>query len=249
MVQSVCGMEISAMFEKYVVLDFEMTGLRAKTDRILEVGAVCVRFGKPEETLSALIRQSKPLPKKITELTGITDEMASGGRELDEVMEELIDFLDGQILVGQNIIFDYSFLKQWEVNHKYVIERKASDTLKLARKFLPEGEKKDLESLCAYFDIKRNQAHRALDDAIETAQVFECLKERYYAGNEEEFLPKVLQYKAKKQSPATPRQIRFLKEYAQLKQIELPPAAEEMTKSEVSRLTDRLIAQYGKAER
>lgn len=234
------------LLENYVVLDFEMTGLRAKTDRILEVGAARVKQGKIEETFSTLIRQPKPLLQKIVELTGITDEMAEGGRELDEVMEEFLTFLGNDVLVGQNIIFDYSFLKQWEVNHKYHIERSAVDTLKLARKFLPEEEKKDLESLCRYFNVERKLAHRALDDAIETAQIMECLKKCYYVGNEEAFEPKLLQYKAKKQSPATLHQIRFLMEYAQQKQIELPAGVESMTKSEASRLTDQLIAQYGR---
>lgn len=234
------------LLENYVVLDFEMTGLRAKTDRILEVGAARIKKGEIKETFSALIRQPKPLPQKIIELTGITDEMAEGGRKLDEVMEEFLIFLGNDVLVGQNIIFDYSFLKQWEVNHKYHIERSAVDTLKLARKFLPEEEKKDLESLCRYFKVERDLAHRALDDAIETAQIFECLKKCYYVGNEEAFEPKILQYRAKKQSPATLRQIRFLTEYALQKQIELPAGVESMTKSEASRLTDQLIAQYGR---
>ena len=94
--------------------------------------------------------------------------------------------------------------------------------------------------------MERKLAHRALDDAIETAQIMECLKKCYYVGNEEAFEPKLLQYKAKKQSPATLHQIRFLMEYAQQKQIELPAGVESMTKSEASRLTDQLIAQYGR---
>ena len=84
--------------------------------------------------------------------------------------------------MGQNIIFDYSFLKQWEVNHKYHIERSAVDTLKLARKIFAGRGKKDLESLCRYFNVERKLAHRALDDAIETAQIMECLKKMLLCG-------------------------------------------------------------------
>lgn len=234
------------MIENYVVVDLEMTGLRAKTDRILEVGAARVRNGVVTETYSAIIRQQEKLPEKIVELTGITDETANEGRELDEVMEEFFSFLGEDILVGQNIIFDYSFLKQWAVNHRYAFERSAVDTLKLARKFLPEEEKKDLESLCRYFEIPRCNAHRALDDAIETAQIFEKLKQNFGGEKEEAFVPKPLQYKAKKQSPATPRQIRYLQELAGYHNIELPRSLEGITKSEASRLTDQLISRYGK---
>lgn len=231
-----------------MVVDLEMTGLRAKTDRILEVGAARVRNGVVTDTYSAIIRQQEKLSEKIVNLTGITDEMSEKGRELDEVMKEFLTFLGEEILVGQNIIFDYSFLKQWAVNHKYSFERQAVDTLKLARKFLPQKEKKDLESLCRYFGIPRCNAHRALDDAIETMQIFEELKKNYGEEDEEAFAPKPLLYKAKKQSPATPRQIRYLQELAACHNIELPRSLEGITRSEASRLTDQLILRYGKMQ-
>ena len=101
--------------------------------------------------------------------------------------------------MGQNVIFDYSFLKQWAVNHKRTFERNAVDTLKLARKFLPQEQKKDLASLCSYFGIERVHAHRALDDVMETQQIFEQLQKMYEAGAPEAFRPYPLQYKVKKQ--------------------------------------------------
>ena len=58
-------------------------------------------------------------------------------------------------------------------------------------------------------------------------------------------MPKPLLYKAKKQTPATVRQIKYLREYAAHYQIKLPENFPEMTRSEASRLTDRLIATYG----
>lgn len=48
------------------------------------------------------------------------------------------------ILVGQNVIFDYSFLKQAAINRKMSFERKAADTLKIARRCLPALEKRTL---------------------------------------------------------------------------------------------------------
>ena len=62
-------------------------------------------------------------------------------------MEQLLDFIGDDIIVGQNVNFDYSFLKQWEVNHKRKIERKGCDTLKIARVLLPAKQPKRLESL------------------------------------------------------------------------------------------------------
>ena len=131
----------------YVVIDLEMTGLNAKRDRILEVGAVRIREGQPAETFSEIVCPKVTLTKTVTELTGITNEMAAEGKDLDETLKQFLAFLGNDLLVGQNVIFDYSFLKQWAVNHKLPLEKQAVDTLKLARKFLPKDQKKDLESL------------------------------------------------------------------------------------------------------
>lgn len=230
------------MIENYVVIDLEMTGLNAKTDYILEVGAVRVRDGGVQETFGAMIRQPQKIKPEITDLTGITNEMMENGGDEDTVMQQFLAFMGDDTLVGQNVIFDYSFVKQWAVNHKISFERMAVDTLKLARKFLPENQKKDLESLCTYFKVERKTAHRALDDARQTQQIFEKLKILYGAA----FEPKPLCYKAKKQSPATERQKKYLCEYAKYYQLEVPENLEYLTKSEASRLTDRWILQYGK---
>lgn len=226
-----------------------MTGLNARTDAIVEVGAVRVYGGEIADTYHALLRTGRNLPEKVTELTGITEEMMQAGRDPEDAMPEFFAFVGEDILVGQNLIFDYSFLKQWAVNHKLSFERSALDTLKLARRFLPKEQKKDLESLCRYFGVEREHAHRALEDAIETYRVFEKLKEAYGEADETAFTPYPLLYKAKKQTPATGRQIEYLKKYAAYYGIELPELLCEMTRSEASRLTDRLIAQYGKLPR
>lgn len=234
------------MLRDYVVIDLEMTGLNAKTDKILEVAAIRVRDSREAESFSAIVNPSVALSEKVVELTGISQEQAGNGEPLDETLQKFLAFLGEDVLVGQNIIFDFSFLKQWAVNHKLVLEKQAVDTLKLARQFLPVEQKKDLESLCAYFEIPRVNAHRALDDARETMQIFEKMKLLYGEGQEAAFMPRPLLYKAKKQSPATERQKQYLKRFAQYHCIELGEFAPTMTKSEASRLTDQLIAQYGK---
>ena len=235
-----------SMLKDYVVIDLEMTGLNAKTDKILEVAAIRVRDGKETEAFSAVVNPGVALNEKVRELTGISQEQADDGAPLDETLQSFLEFLADDVLVGQNVIFDFSFLKQWAVNHKIVLEKQAVDTLKLARQFLPVEQKKDLESLCAYFEIPRVNAHRALDDARETAQIFEKMKQLYGEGQGVAFAPKPLLYKAKKQSPATERQKQYLKRFAQYHGIELTEFSQTMTKSEASRLTDQLIAQYGK---
>lgn len=234
------------MLKDYTVIDLEMTGLNAKSDRILEVAAVRVRNGAVTETFSAIVNPGVALSEKVTGLTGITQEMQENGAPYDETVKAFLMFLGEDILVGQNVIFDFSFLKQWAVNHKITLEKQAVDTLKLARQFLPAEQKKDLESLCAYFEVPRENAHRALDDAEETMQIFEKMQMLYAEEYETAFVPKPLCYKAKKQSPATERQKEYLRRLAQYHGVTLEAFSPTMTKSEASRLTDRMLAQYGK---
>ena len=72
------------LLEDYVVIDLEMTGLNAKTDAILEVGAVRVRDGRQTETYGAILKCGRELSERVVELTGITPEMAADGREPEE---------------------------------------------------------------------------------------------------------------------------------------------------------------------
>ena len=130
------------MLEDYCVIDLEMTGLNPKHHKILEVAEVRVRKKEIVSEGSMLIRQHQLLEEKITELTGIDQEMLAGAKEEDEVLDHFFGFLGEDILVGQNVIFDYSFLKQAAINRKMSFERKAADTLKIARRCLPALEKR-----------------------------------------------------------------------------------------------------------
>ena len=236
------------MIDEYVVLDLEMTGLSAKTDQVIEIGAVKIKNNQIIDTMECLVNPKCEIPTRVVELTGITDEMVMQGRDKDAAIADLISFIDGYILVGQNINFDYSFLKQWAVNHKMPLEVKACDTLKLARVLLPAEQSKKLEALCEYFGIERTRGHRAMDDAVETWKIFEKLKElALEKGTSETYLePIVLEYRAKKQSPATPRQIQRLKEYREKHKISDVINWETLTKSEASRIMDKYILIHGR---
>lgn len=234
------------MLEDYVAVDLEMTGLRAKVDRILEIGAVRVKRGNTVETFGQIINPRMKIPKEITELTGITDEMTEKGCEIQKAMEEFRQFADGLPLIGHNILFDYSFLKQYMVNQGIPFEKDGIDTLKLARKFLPEAEKKTLDYLCSYLNISSSRRHRAREDAEAAAALFQYLQERFASQEPEAFLPKPLQYKVKKQGPITPRQKKYLKELAGWHKIDLPVEIDSLTRNEASRLTDKILSTYGR---
>lgn len=238
------------MINEYVVMDLEMTGLSAKTDQIIEIAAIKIKDQRIVDTYACVVNSHCKVPERIVELTGITDTMVQEGIERETAVAGLLDFIDGQVLVGQNLNFDYGFLKQWAVNHKRPLEACACDTLKIARELLPAEQSKKLSSLCEYFGITRQREHRALDDAMETWKVFECLmalaEKRDGNAIKELFTPRPLTYRAKKQTPATGHQLQRLREYREKHQITEPVEWENLTRSEASRMMDKYVLKYGR---
>lgn len=234
------------MIDDYIVLDVETTGLSPQKDKILEIGAAKVYKGSVHATYQTLINTGYPVPKKIQELTGITDTMRRSGRNIREVMEEFVGFCDDLPILGHNVLFDYSFLKQTAAECGLSFEKEALDTLKIARKVLPELPSRGLEALCDYYEIHPQRAHRALDDALSTHELLWKMWQMFKETAPETFIPTKLSYTVKKQSPITKSQKGYLNDLLKYHKIELDTQIEELTKSEASRLIDKIILQYGK---
>lgn len=230
----------------YTVIDLEMTGLNVKLDKVIEIGAVRVRDHREVARLAALVNPRRQIPERVVQLTGITNEEAAAGADENDALQELLAFIGDDVIVGHNVSFDYSFVKQWAVNRRMPLTLYACDTLRIARATLPGGQSKKLEDLCVYYQIERERAHRALDDAVETQRIFECMMQQYVLEKAELFLPRELTYKAKRQTPATAHQIERLREYRALHDIHDEISWETLTRSEASRLQDKYYATYGR---
>lgn len=226
-----------------------MTGLNPKTDRILEIGAVKVIGKQVTGTFNRLICPGRKLKDQIVALTGITDEMAVSGEETDCAVKAFLEFAGDLPWVGHNVIYDYQFIRQWEINRRIQRICYAVDTLKIARQCVSGLEKKSLDSLCGYFNIDRKKSHRALEDAKATQALYEILEQRFFEKEPGLFTKKELKYQAKKQTPATQRQIEYLGKLLTLYSVTPEIPLRQMSRSEASRYTDQLIAAYGKPAR
>lgn len=230
-----------------VVLDLEMTGLNVRTEKIIEIGAARIRGGKVTETYSKLLNPGRKLSEKTIGITGITDEMLEGCVKFSQIKEELLEFLGDDVLLGHNIIFDYSFLKKAVINESLKgtkFEKKGIDTLKIARRFLPGNQKKTLTDLCSHYGIEY-LAHRAKDDALATYRLYEMLWEAYYETGPDIFEPKPLVYQVKKESPIMAKQIAQIMRLTEQYGVQCPYELSGMTKNEASRYIDRLRADFG----
>ena len=153
---------------KYVVLDLETTGLNCYYDRIIEFGAVRVENGIVTETIDLLINPERPLPKKIVEITSITDKMLEKQPTIKEALPRILSFIGDAILVTHNADFDFSFLqhalRRCEMDE---LKNPVIDTLSLSRYLFPDSRYHSLGSLCRNMEViyDEESAHRADYDA------------------------------------------------------------------------------------
>lgn len=233
------------MMRSYVSIDLETTGLNPKTDKITEIGAVRVIEGERREAFTALVNPGRKLEPRIVELTGLTDGELAAAPYIEEVLPAALDFIGELPLLGHSVLFDFSFLKKAAVDSRLVFEKKAVDTLKIARKYLADLEHRNLDYLCAYYQIP-HQAHRALADAEATALLYECLTERFYSEEDGLFQPQELNFKVKRDTPAAKSQKERLYRLTQQHKISLELDIEKLSRSEASRCIDKILAQYGR---
>jgi len=237
------------MMRTYVALDLETTGLRPKYDRILEIGALKVVNGEVRDTYQTFVNPRMKIPEHITELTGITQDMVEGQTLQDDAVSGFLDFCSDLPLLGHNIIFDYSFLKHQAVNLGLIFEKQAVDTLTVARRAFPGLPSRSLESMCSYYAIDREHAHRAYDDARASMELYGYLWEEFGEKNPAWFEAKSLVYKVKRQSSMTPAQKRYLNDLVKYHKIESSMEIESLTKNEASRMIDHIILTHGRIER
>lgn len=232
------------MVESYISFDLETTGLNPKRDKIIEVGAVKVLAGKEVDYLNFFVNPGIKLPDRIIEITGITDEDVTDARSISEELEGLLEFMGDLPILGQSVLFDYSFLKKACQDQKIELEKEGLDTLKLARIYLPNLKSKQLSSLCQYYKIPL-RAHRACEDARATHHLYKKLCENFY--DEKTFAPQKLFYKVKRDTQITKRQEIYLNDLIEKHQLEVNYTVSKLFKSEASREIDKILSTFGRS--
>lgn len=236
------------MINNYVSLDLETSGLNPKIDKIIEIGAVKVVEGEVAGTYVTFVNPGIKLEEKTTKITGITDKDLESAPTIEKVIFELSEFIGDFPLLGHSVLFDYSFVKKAAVNQKMTFEKKGIDTLRIARKFLPNLESRNLGFLCRYYKIPMKE-HRALEDAKATHCLYQKMCGQFFNGTMEkavEFQPHDLIYRVKKESPITKHQKEWLYELIHKHKLVVDYQVEYLTRNEASRYTDRILSEYGR---
>ena len=172
------GKNLIKFIDDYVLVDIETTGLSPIYDDIIEIGAIKVKSNKIVDEYNELIKINRILPAKITELTGITDEMLATGKMPKTVLEEFVKFVGDNVIIGHNVNFDLGFLyDKCKKYLNYYLNNDYIDTLYLARKLVPNSYNHKLGTLAKLFNISYEGAHRGLKDVEITYEVYNKLRE------------------------------------------------------------------------
>ena len=158
-----------------LVLDTETTGLDAKNDRIVSVGAVTAHGTRlfRARMIDDLVDPDVPIPPASTAIHGITDDMVADARLFPEVFANIERMAAGRVIVGHNICFDLTIMRSecWRHGRPWE-DRVFIDTLRLASLLNPTLRKFELETLSELYQIDLHGRHTALGDALVAAELW-----------------------------------------------------------------------------
>lgn len=158
-----------------VVFDFETTGFEFNKNEIIEIGAVKLKNGEIVEQFSTFVKPKSPIPEEITNLTHITNDMVKDAHPIEKIIPDFYKFCFGCVIMAYNIDFDYKFLDFNAKKLGYNFNNRQVDALYLARLNVAGAKNFKLGSICTKLGISLEGAHRAVNDAVATAEVVKLI--------------------------------------------------------------------------
>ncbi len=176
------ALQIFETMEDFVVLDLETTGFCAnRGDRIIEVAIRKYKIDQGEilagESFNKYVNPAKPIPRRITNLTRISDYDVRDKPHIEELLPEIAGFISDNKVVGHNVSFDFRFLnaEMTRAGFDLVDPEKIIDTLKISRTMYGRNVKHRLSD-CArrekVDEFDTTEYHSALHDVQVTAAMF-----------------------------------------------------------------------------
>jgi DNA polymerase-3 subunit epsilon len=156
----------------FCVIDLETTGGNHETDKIIEIGMVRVKNLQLADEMNFLIDPEKKIPEFIQKLTSIKQKDIEGKPTIEEVIDEVIEFIGNDIIVAHNTSFDIPFINSVlrRLGRKE-LENKAICTNVMTKHMIPEIMNSNLNYMSSLFGIDHSNAHRAHDDARATGKL------------------------------------------------------------------------------
>ncbi len=175
---AVHGSQNMTFDEEYVAFDLETTGLYARRDKIIEIGAVRMRGGKEIDRFQTFVDPEMPLEKRTTELTGITDDMLKGAPKIQQALPQFLEFVGGSVLVAHNADFDTTFIRHACKAQNITYNLTSVDTLTISQNLIPDLHRFSLDQVAKHFSLADFNHHRAGDDALVCGTIMGKLMEK-----------------------------------------------------------------------
>ncbi len=156
----------------FCVIDLETTGGNHNKDKIIEIGMVKISQCRLSDTKSFLINPEMPIPEFIQKLTNISQDKVKDAATIEEVIDEVLEFIGDDIIVAHNTSFDVPFLNSvLKRLQKPKLENNVICTNVMTKHLMPEILNSNLNYMSRLFNIDHSKAHRAYDDALATAKL------------------------------------------------------------------------------
>ncbi len=168
----VTGDTEATLEDEFTVFDIETTGLSNINDEIIEIGAVKIKEGKIIDTFETFVNPKIPISSFITKLTGIDESMVKDAPSIEEILPKFLEFASNSVLVAHNANFDVSFIKSKAKKFNLNVNNAVLDTLELSRHLYKDLKNYKLDTLADHLQVKLEHHHRAVDDAMATAEIF-----------------------------------------------------------------------------
>ncbi len=125
-----------------------------------------------------LINPERRIPRNITALTGITNEMVEDAPKFPEVAKDIWEWTEGRVFVAHNVNFDYGFIREHfhQLGAKWHPKRLC--TVRLSRKLMPGMYSYSLGKLAQQLGHAIDDRHRAMGDCDFTAKLFHMLLQK-----------------------------------------------------------------------
>lgn len=171
-----------------IVFDVETTGFSSTNDRVIQFSGIKYVISNgiltEKDRFDTYINPEILLPSKITEITGITDELLSAAPVESEVFSKIHTFLgDTPNICGQNISFDIRFVTAMYERYGYSFSPVAIlDTLEMAKDIVDskECENRKLGTLAKHFSVDYGLTfHNSMDDVIACSRLLLVFFEKY----------------------------------------------------------------------